>query len=120
MKQFKIIDFWISTGLIITFTIISIIEGFDNFLTNYFFAGYFIVGGWQVISMMAHAFNHCFTGSKGIRYFYHWITFISLITIPVGSVWILLFAAPFMAVFYAYLCYRETYIKMQRPLALLK
>jgi hypothetical protein len=81
MKQFKIIDFWVSAGLIISFTITSVIEGFDNFLTNYFFVGYFVVGGWQVFSMLVHAFNHWFTIKKSTRYFYHWITFISLITI---------------------------------------
>jgi hypothetical protein len=120
MKQFKIVDFWISIGLIISFTAISVIEGFDNFLSNYFLVGYFVVGGWQVISMLVHAFNHWFTSDKSTRYFYHWITFISLITMPVGSIWILLFAAPFMAVFYTYLCYKEIYVKMQRPLGLLK
>jgi hypothetical protein len=120
MKQFKIIDFWISIGLMVSFAITGIIESVNDFSTTNFLAAYFVVGGWQVISMLVHAFNSWFTSNKGTRYYYHWITFISLITMPVGSIYILLFAAPFMAVFYAYLCYRETYVKMQRPLALLK
>lgn len=120
MKQFKIIDFWVSTGLIISGIIISIIEGREGFLHNYFLAGYFIVGAWQIISMVVHAINHCFTVKGGARYFYHWITFIAMITFPFGSFWILFFTAPFMAVYYTYLCYKETYVKMQRPLALLK
>ena len=120
MKQFKIMDFWINTGLIISFIIISILEGVGEFLHNYFLAGYFIVGGWQVISMLVHAYNHCFTKRWQARYNYHWITFIALITMPMGSFWILFFTAPFMAVYYTYLCYKETYVKMQRPLALLK
>jgi hypothetical protein len=86
MKQFKIIDFWISIGLIISFTTISVIEGFDGFISNYFLSGYFVVGGWQVISMLVHAFNHWFTSNNSTRYFYHCITFISLITMPVGSI----------------------------------
>jgi hypothetical protein len=120
MKPFKVIDFWISTGLIISFTIISIIEGFDNFLTNYFLAGYFFVGSWQVISMIVHTIEKCFTYKGGSRYVYHWVTFISLVTMPFGSVWILLFTAPVMAVYYTWICYYEVYVKMQRPLALLK
>jgi hypothetical protein len=31
MKQFKIIDFWVSVGLIISFTSISILEGAKTF-----------------------------------------------------------------------------------------
>ncbi|MBP6023668.1 hypothetical protein [Ferruginibacter sp.] len=113
MKNFKTYDFWISVGLIFSFTILSIID------TPVLFAGYFIVGGWQVISMLVHAYNRCFTNRWGARYIYHWITFIAVITIP-GSFWVLLYVAPFMAVYYAYLCYNEVYVKMKRPLDLLK
>jgi len=120
MKQFKIIDFWISVGLIISFTIINIMEGSLNILENYLLVGYFVVGGWQVISMLVHVFNHCFTAKFGARYIYNWITFIAVVTMPLGSIWILLFAAPFMAIGYTYLCYKETYVKMRRPLHLLK
>ena len=119
MHQFKIIDFWINIGLIIsTFTICKL-EGAADFLHNGFLIGYFIMGGWQVISMLVHAYNRCFTYKWGARYIYHWITLIAVITMP-GSFWILIIAAPFMAIFYTWLCYKETYIKMQRPLALLK
>jgi hypothetical protein len=120
MKQFKIVDFWINVGLIISFILISIAEGNENFLSNYFLTGYFVVGAWQVISMLVHAFRHCFTNKYGARYIYHWIVFVSIVTMPLGSFWILLFTAPFMAVFYTCICYRETYIKMKRPLTLLK
>ncbi len=120
MQQFKVIDFWVNTGLIISFIIIGILEGTDDFLSNGFLTGYFVVGGWQVISMLVHAYNRCFTNRRGARYIYHWITFIAVGTMPAGSFWILFIAAPFMAVYYTYLCYKETYIKMQRPLALLK
>jgi len=119
MKQFKIIDFWINIGLILSSVIISFLEKSEDFLHNGFLLGYFIVGGWQVISMLAHAYNRCFTSRWGARYIYHWITFIAVITMP-GSFWVLLYAAPFMAIYYTYLCYKEVYIKMQRPLALLK
>jgi hypothetical protein len=120
MKQFKIIDFWVSVGLIISFTSISILEGAKTFLSSYLIVGYFTVGAWQVISMLVHAITHTFTYKFGTRHIYHWIVFVALITMPVGSFWILIFTAPFMAIFYAYLCYNEVHVKMKRPLDLLK
>ncbi|MEP7255608.1 MAG: hypothetical protein ABI666_07510 [Ferruginibacter sp.] len=115
MKKFKTIDMWISIALITGFGIASIINHDYTFII-----GYFAVGGWQVISMIVHAVDKWFTEKRGARYIYHWITFISVITMPIGSFWILLFTAPFMAVYYTWLCYNEVYVKMQRPLAQLK
>lgn len=115
MKKFKIIDLWISIVLITGFAIASLINRDYTFII-----GYFVVGGWQVISMIVHAVDRCFTEKRGARYVYHWITFISVVTMPLGSFWILLFTAPFMAVYYTWLCYNEVYVKMQRPLAQLK
>lgn len=114
MKSFKIADVCISTAMIITFFVLSIIDA------QYILVGYLVVGSWQVISMIVHTANRCFTAKSGIRNIYHWITFISLITFPLGSFWILAFAAPFMAVFYTVICYDETFRKMRRPLSLLK
>jgi hypothetical protein len=115
MKKFKEVDMWISIILIAGFAIATIINRDYTFLL-----GYFVVGGWQVISMLVHVYYNSFTEKKGIRRNYHWITLISLITIPVGSFWILLFTAPFMAVFYTWLCFDEVRKMNQRPLALLK
>jgi hypothetical protein len=120
MKTFKIIDVWLSIGLIISITVLIMIDSEIGFMENTLLTGYFVVGGWHVISMLVHAFNHCFTYKNGARYIYHWITLISLATMPLGSFWILGITAPFMAVFYTWLCYRETYIKMKRPLDILK
>jgi len=115
MRKFKKIDTWISIILITGFAIASIANRDYTFIL-----GYFVVGGWQVISMLVHVYHHSFTEKKGTRYVYHWITFVSLITMPVGSYFILLFIAPFMAVFYTGLCYDEVRKMNQRPLALLK
>jgi hypothetical protein len=115
MKKFKKIDVWISFLLITAFAIATIIKR-----DNTFIIGYFAVGGWQIISMLMHAYCHSFTEKRGIRRNYHWITFIFLITMPVGSFLILLFLAPFMAVFYTWLCYDEERKMNQRPLELLK
>ena len=115
MKQFKIIDFWISCILITVFAIASIFNGDYTFLI-----GYIVVGSWQVISMIVHLVTRTFIYKRGSRYVYNWVTLISLLTMPIGSYIILFFAAPFMAVYYTWICYDETYVKMQRPLALLK
>lgn len=106
---------WISIGLITGFTIASFMKQGDTFLV-----GYFVVGGWQVISMIAHALMRCFTEGRSVRFIYHWITTISLLTMPLGSFWILMFAAPVMAVFYTWLCYDEVKKMNQRTLAVLK
>ncbi len=115
MKQFKILDFWISSLLIISFTIASIFKGDGTFMY-----GYFIVGGWQVISMVVHIAARCFIYKGSSRNVYSWIVLISIITIPIGSFIILLFTAPVMAIYYTWICYNEIYVKMQRPLAILK
>ena len=115
MKKFKKIDVWISISLITGFAIASIIQ--QGYL---FLIGYFVVGGWQVISMLTHVYHQCFTEKKGRRYIYHWITLIALLTMPVGGYLILFFIAPFMAVFYTWLCYDEVRKMSERPLAMLK
>ena len=115
MKRLKKIDFWVSCLLIAGFTVASVVNRDYTFLL-----GYLVVGGYQLISMIVHLAAGSFIYKGGPRYFYNRITLITLLTIPIGSFWILLFAAPFMALYYTWICYEETYIKMQRPLALLK
>ena len=115
MKKLKRMDMWISTGLIAGFAIASLINRDYTFII-----GYFVVGSWQVISMTVHAVNGWFTEKWKLRYVYHWITFIALITIPIGSFWVLLFTAPFVAVYYTWLCYSEVRKMNERPLAILK
>ncbi len=50
MKKFKKIDAWVSAVLIIGFAVPSFINQDATFII-----GYFVVGGWQVISMLLHA-----------------------------------------------------------------
>lgn len=115
MKTFKLVDFWVSAGLILVFAVLSVFKHDETFMV-----GYFVVGTWQVISMLVHVFTKTFTHRPGARYAYNWITLISVVTMPLGSFWILLFTAPFMAVYYTWICYREVFVKMQRPLSVLK
>ena len=122
MKKFKKIDFYISVVLIVDFAIAGIFFDHSTFLNDTLVCGYFAVGAWQVTSMIVHAVNKYFTQKTGARCIYHWISFIAVIAMPTGLPWlgILYYAAPFMAVYYTYLCYKETFIKMRRPMDLLK
>ncbi len=119
MKTFKTYDAWISTGLILSFVLINIIDKPGGLIDSSILIGYYVVGGWQVISMLVHVRTHCFTERRGARYIYHWLTFISLIAIP-GSFWVLAFTAPFMAIYYTGLCFSEVRKMNQRPLDILK
>ena len=116
MKKFKIADMWISTALIIA-SFIWLLFSFD---LEHLVTTYVIVGGWQLISMGVHAVNRTFTSWPGIRVIYHWISVIMVVTIPLGSAWILVFVSPFMAIFYTWLCFYETCEKMRRPISYLK
>ena len=116
MKKFKQLDYWISITLILLFLVLSLIN-----MDYTFIIGYLVIGGWQLISMTIHAFNHWFTGKGSIRLAYHWISFFSVLTLPLGSYIILFFTAPVMAIYYTWICYDEVYVKMkQRPLYALK
>ena len=115
MKKLKTIDLFINITMIAGFAIYCLVKQDNSFIT-----AYFVVGGWQVVSMLFHLFNRCFTYKGSNRTIYNWITLVSIVTMPLGSVWILLYTAPFMAVYYTYICYHEVTVKMQRPLAMLK
>jgi hypothetical protein len=123
METFKRTDFVISLLLITVSTIFSLIR-----LDYTFIYCYFITGSWQVISMLVHAANGWFTRKKSRRYIYHWIVAIiiamGLLTfvIPVFFFiyYIMLFAAPIMAVFYTIICYEEVKEIKQRHLLALK
>lgn len=115
MKKFKKIDLTISIALIVGSFIYCPFKLDESLIT-----AYFIVGGWQVISMIVHQYNKWFVTGRSKRSIYHWITLISIITLPLGAAWLLLYTAPFMAIYYTWLCYHEVTVRMQRPLALLK
>ena len=125
MKIIKQTDVAISLSLIILFVIMGLINGDATFLI-----GYFVVGGWQVISMIVHTLKGWFTNKNSSRYIYHWVVCCIIITGLTGLIepfflalfaYTMLLAAPVMALYYTWICYDETYIKMQqRPLSQLK
>lgn len=104
MRQFKQIEFYTNLLVIAIFAILFIFLHEGQFL----FLSYFIVGSIQVTGMLVHAFNKWFTGNKSIRLYYHWLVLILLLLTPFGiGFWILLYAAPVMALFYTYICWKE-------------
>ncbi len=124
MRKFKLYDTWISIGLIIASVIGSLVR-----LDGTFLICYFIVGGWQLISMIVHAMNGWFIQKGSKRLHYHYVVAVILTMFCIGFViepvmWVvaivMFFAAAPMAIFYTTLCYNEIYVKMRRPLALLK
>jgi len=122
MERFKKTDLIVSIALIIVCTIVSLLKNDETFIYCYF-----IVGGWQSISMVVHAVNGWFTRKKSTRVIYHWsVVLILLIAactfiIPVFFFifYIMLFAAPVMAICYTIMCYQEVKeIKERHSLAL--
>lgn len=125
MKKFKTADTWISIFLITGATIFGFARRNDSFIV-----GYFIVGGWQVISMIIHAVKGWFTEKGSRRLIYHYIV-AATILITLGAMpaapyislfllYALLFVAPLMAVYYSYICLHEVKLINRRPLDELK
>jgi hypothetical protein len=112
MKTFKQIDLAISSALMTGFFIAALIKQDETFII-----GYFVTGGWQVISMIVHAMDGTFARKGTARYNYHWIVVI-VVGIALLSVvlkfepllmifFVLIFIAPIMAVYYTWLCGSE-------------
>jgi hypothetical protein len=123
MNTFKTIDVYIQVALIAIFTILSIVKFDSTFIT-----GYFAVGSYQFVSMIVHECGQWFTIRGGSRRVYHNTTYVLVVCMALtplvyvtGIVFLpLLFIAPLLAVYYTWLCYRETFVYMKRPLSVLK
>lgn len=111
MKTFKHIDLWISAGLIIICAVVVVYSQSISYLLT----SYFIIGAWQVTSMIVHVLNNWFMKKGGSRSFYHWLTLTIIGVSLLGFVlkplliifYFLLFASPFFAAWYAIICYAE-------------
>lgn len=123
MKKFKQIDNWISTTLIVAALLSSLIR-----LDESFIVWYFVVGAWQLISMITHVWAGL-VPKHSARAIYHTIVVVTLILALVGLVvpyilyavlLFLVFVAPIMAIYYTMLCFAETEKWYKRPLSILK
>lgn len=124
METFKRIDYRVSIILMAAAVVYGLIVQDSRFM-----AGYFVVGGWQLLSMIIHIYSNSFTYRGTGRSIYNNIIICILVMLLIGvMVPLLLYcvmiflalASPFMALYYTRLCYKEVHLYMQRPLAQLK
>lgn len=122
MKTFKLIDFWLQVILIAACILLNILGLLDPL------SAYFIVGGFQLIGMLMHEITKSFIPRHSARRIYQNIVYVivgCMLLSPLLNAFVFIFypmafAAPFMAVYYVRICYRETYNYFKRPLSVLK
>lgn len=123
MKKFKLYDLLVNILLILLFLIISCFRKDYTFLI-----GYFVVGTWQLISMLIHAYYQWFTQTKSRRYYYSCAVVCIIITALVAFIfypllllfYLMLFAAPLLALYYVWICFTEIRIIYRHELIQLK
>ena len=105
MKRFKQIEFFLSSVLIAGFLLLGFVSGNIDWLLT----AYFTIGAIHVFGMFVHAYNHWFTGNGSPRSYYHWLVIIlfALILVNGLGLFLLLYAAPFLAIIYTIICWRE-------------
>lgn len=117
MKTFKQIDFYGQVITIIVLTVLSLVNMDETFVYSYF-----IIGAWQVLSMVIHLFHKQFIPKKSMRLNYTIATGIMVaLMFTLVFFYVLLFIAPILALYYLYICGDELFYKMKRrPLYQLK
>ena len=124
MKRFKQTDAWISVFMIIGFPLMGIITR-----NEYYFTGYFFVGGWQLISMFVHFYSGWFMSKGGKRNLYHRVVLAVLCIWGISFayapallllLYAMLIAGPIMAIIYTSICFIELRAMESRPLSQLK
>ena len=115
MKLFKTIDYYAQLFLIVAaFAVNLFLWGVNDFNIDILLLSYFIVGGWQVCSLITHFLFPAAYKVK-LRVIYQVLFVITLVagivTLPTGTVLIfgavMLFWSPVLAILYAVACYRE-------------
>ncbi|XVJ67918.1 MAG: hypothetical protein HEQ40_17700 [Lacibacter sp.] len=116
MKAYKLAEVLINTTLILAFLCaFAITQSFELL-----FLSYFIVGSIQLLSMLFHLFKGWFS-NHNIRFVYYiFLLFTGVLCFGGIGFFILLYAAPLMAAFYVFICYRELKILQLRELVHLK
>ena len=124
MKRYKKIDAWVSVALISVGCIWCLFQRDASFITFYF-----IVGFWQVVSMVAHQVKGYNITKHHSRFYYHLLILFLLFMPMFGFIapivwWIemyaLLFIAPILAVIYTVICFVEIKRFITRPIELIK
>ena len=120
MKTFKLIDFWGQVSLIAA-SLLSLM-----WRPDIVFLGYFVVGGWQVVSCLLHVSMPGGYLAVHDRKYYNrtliWLLAIGILSIPFWLLYgfCLLIISPFLAIWYASICYAENKLIEHRSLVHLK
>lgn len=123
MKLIKQVDFFLQLLLMVTF-LFFVAASKDGFELN-LLAALFITGFYHLVSMVAHEVSGYFIKRGSVRRWYHNISYIIAVlslffnSAP-GVIYIVEYVTPFMAFFYTWLCYKETFVYLKRPLSILK
>ena len=116
MKQYKLFEIILNAVLILSFAcVFAVTQSLDHL-----FLSYFIVGGIQLLSMFFHAFKGWFSNHNIRLVYYIILLIIGMLCFGGIGFFILLYAAPLMAAFYVFICYRELKILQLRELVHLK
>lgn len=114
MKRFKTIDTWTSILLMSSGFIIVLASQDLMWLIRF----YFIIGSWQVISMLVHFFTGWFMHKHSSRSIYQWFVCALFIVVLLGflapAFWFILYfllvASPVLAFIYTSICMHEVRI----------
>lgn len=119
MKAFARIDVIVQTLLIIAGLVMGLAILSGSIHSDYMFAPYFLVGGWQIFSVIVHLAGEGVkmnTLRKVYLIVLLVVIFIVIASIPSGVIYTLfglLIFSPLMAFFYLYTCYRELKLYQQ-------
>lgn len=117
MKLFKQTEFYSSVVTITGFFISWLITKDNSLLLP----AYFTVGALQLVGMLVHAFNNWFTSRSSMRLYYHWLIAVLMMLVPFGlGLFVLLYAAPVLAVVYTIICKLELNALLLKELVHLK
>ncbi|WP_127131032.1 hypothetical protein [Pseudoflavitalea rhizosphaerae] len=114
MKAFARLDVAIQVVLIIIGIAIGLAVASNSIQSDYMFVPYFLVGGWQIFSVIVHLVGEGFRfGAMRKIYLVTLLLVLVILIISVPTEAIiysllgLLFFSPVMAIFYLATCYRE-------------
>lgn len=123
MKAFARLDVIIQTILIISGLAIGLATLTNSIHGDYMFFPYFLVGGWQIFSVIVHFVGEGTRMGRLRKIYLGMLVFVILALLLslagkemiIYALFGLLFFSPFMAVFYLYTCYREMRLYQAKP-----
>jgi hypothetical protein len=111
MRTFKIVDVTVQALLLLSLLVVVLSQQFDFGTSGgdtWFFGGYFVLGGWQVMSCLVHVASPQYRKRTGRRVYYVLLglallfLLISIVfsDMLIAYLFVMLFVSPFIAAFY--------------------